>query len=155
MTSHERHGVQNSRQLDCLFYSLFRLAIKETSKFHTTGPLWQPVVSPHQWSLLQKVVPCHEVTSHVIMGCCTKSSLSVRENVYWQLKRLDARRSADRHLNAKKRYYMEYGIWQQKRWDVLGIVIHHITTHLLSIERADWLKLHDMLNARAAKSWQR
>ena len=29
------------------------------------------------------------------------------------------------------------------------------TTRLLSIERADWLKLHDMFNARDAKSWQR
>ena len=28
-------------------------------------------------------------------------------------------------------------------------------THLLSIERADWLKLHDMFNVREAKSWQR
>ena len=30
-----------------------------------------------------------------------------------------------------------------------------LTTHLLSVERADWLKLHDMFNARDAKSWQR
>ena len=26
---------------------------------------------------------------------------------------------------------------------------------MLSIERAEWLKLHDMFNARDAKSWQR
>ena len=30
-----------------------------------------------------------------------------------------------------------------------------ITTHLLSIERADLLKLHEMFKARDAKSWQR
>ena len=29
-----------------------------------------------------------------------------------------------------------------------------LTTHLLSIERADWLKQHDIFNARDAKSWQ-
>ena len=26
---------------------------------------------------------------------------------------------------------------------------------MVSIERADWLKLHDMLNVRDAKSWRR
>ena len=30
-----------------------------------------------------------------------------------------------------------------------------MTTHLLSIERVDWLKLYDMFNARDAQSWQR
>ena len=30
-----------------------------------------------------------------------------------------------------------------------------VSTHLLSIELTDWLKLHDMFNARDAKSWQR
>ena len=30
-----------------------------------------------------------------------------------------------------------------------------ITTHLLSIERADWPKLHDMFKARDANVWQR
>ena len=30
-----------------------------------------------------------------------------------------------------------------------------VTTHLLSIGRADWQKLHYMFNARDAKSWQR
>ena len=30
-----------------------------------------------------------------------------------------------------------------------------LTTHLLSIEHADWLNLHDMFKARDAKSWQR
>ena len=31
----------------------------------------------------------------------------------------------------------------------------HLTTHLLSNERADWPKLHDMFKARDAKTWQR
>ena len=31
----------------------------------------------------------------------------------------------------------------------------YLTTHLLSIERADWLKLREMFNARDAKMWQR
>ena len=35
------------------------------------------------------------------------------------------------------------------------MIVHHITTHLLSIERADWPKLHDMFKARDAKAWQR
>ena len=30
-----------------------------------------------------------------------------------------------------------------------------LTTHLLSIERADWPKLHDMFKARDAIVWQR
>ena len=30
-----------------------------------------------------------------------------------------------------------------------------LTTHLLSIERADWPKLHDVFKARDAKAWQR
>ena len=30
-----------------------------------------------------------------------------------------------------------------------------VTTHLLSIERADWPKLHDMFKARDANVWQR
>ena len=30
-----------------------------------------------------------------------------------------------------------------------------VTTHLLSIERADWPKLHDMFKARDANLWQR
>ena len=36
-------------------------------------------------------------------------------------------------------------------------VSHHIviTTHLLSIERADWPMLHDMFKARDSKTWQR
>ena len=38
-------------------------------------------------------------------------------------------------------------------------VIHSVhtpvmTTHLLSIERVDWPKLHDMFKARDAKAWQ-
>ena len=37
----------------------------------------------------------------------------------------------------------------------LGTQCWIITTHLFSIERADWLNLHDMFNARDAKSWQR
>ena len=31
----------------------------------------------------------------------------------------------------------------------------HLTTHLLSIERTDWPKLHDMFKARDANVWQR
>ena len=30
-----------------------------------------------------------------------------------------------------------------------------LTTHLLSIDRADWQKLHDMFKARDANVWQR
>ena len=30
-----------------------------------------------------------------------------------------------------------------------------VTMHLLSMEGADWLKLHDMFNAHDAKSWPR
>ena len=30
----------------------------------------------------------------------------------------------------------------------------HLTTQLLSIEHADWLKLRDMFKTRDAKSWQ-
>ena len=41
--------------------------------------------------------------------------------------------------------------WVQCHQGRLG----HITTHLLSIERADWPKLHDMFKARDAKAWQR
>ena len=37
----------------------------------------------------------------------------------------------------------------------LDIFVHIITTHLLSVERADWPKLHDMFKARDAKAWQR
>ena len=33
-------------------------------------------------------------------------------------------------------------------------IVFLLTMHLLSIECADWLKLHDMINACAAKSWQ-
>ena len=32
--------------------------------------------------------------------------------------------------------------------------VYCVTTHLLSIECADWPKLHDMLKARDAKAWQ-
>ena len=39
--SHERHGVSNYRQLDCLSNGLFRLRSKETSKLRITGPLWR------------------------------------------------------------------------------------------------------------------
>ena len=33
--------------------------------------------------------------------------------------------------------------------------VEYRTTHLLSIERADWPKLHDMFKARDANIWQR
>ena len=33
--------------------------------------------------------------------------------------------------------------------------VSSITTHLLSIERADWPMLHDMFKARDVKAWQR
>ena len=35
------------------------------------------------------------------------------------------------------------------------ICVVFLTTHLLSIERADWPKPHDMFKARDAKAWQR
>ena len=38
---------------------------------------------------------------------------------------------------------------------ILGKNVVTLTTHLFSIEHADWLKLHDMFKARDAKSWQR
>ena len=31
----------------------------------------------------------------------------------------------------------------------------YLTMHLLSIQRTDWPKLHDMFKARDAKTWQR
>ena len=39
--------------------------------------------------------------------------------------------------------------------DVIMHDILCVTTHLLSVERADWPKLHDMFKARDAKTWQR
>ena len=65
-------------------------------------------------------------------------------------------------------------VWQQRLWNVnpsttfycwkcqlkSGTWRKHrhwgncVITHLLSIERADWLNLHDMFKARGAKSWQ-
>ena len=34
-------------------------------------------------------------------------------------------------------------------------MLTHLTTHMLSIERADWSKLYDMFKARDANIWQR
>ena len=39
-------------------------------------------------------------------------------------------------------------------WEVIGHCSTS-TTHLFSIERADWPKLHDMFKARDAIAWQR
>ena len=44
MTSHERHGVSNQQQIDCLHTSLFGLAT-ETSKHCISGPLWREAVT--------------------------------------------------------------------------------------------------------------
>ena len=33
--------------------------------------------------------------------------------------------------------------------------VKYMATHLLSIELADWPKVHDMFKARDAKAWQR
>ena len=40
VTSHGRHGVSNQGQLDHLFNSLFKLAVKKTPTFRITCPLW-------------------------------------------------------------------------------------------------------------------
>ena len=37
---------------------------------------------------------------------------------------------------------------------LVSILACRLTTHLLSIERADWPKLHDMFKARDANVWQ-
>ena len=34
------------------------------------------------------------------------------------------------------------------------IDVSYLTTHLISVERVDWPKLHDMFKARDAKAWQ-
>ena len=38
---------------------------------------------------------------------------------------------------------------------LVGVNVYSVTTHLFSIERADWPKLHDMFKARDANVWQR
>ena len=48
VTTHERRGVFNHRQLDCLFNSLFRLVLKKVWKFHThNAPGTRKVCSYH------------------------------------------------------------------------------------------------------------
>ena len=37
VTSHERHGVSNYRQIGCLFSSLFRLTTEKAPRLHITG----------------------------------------------------------------------------------------------------------------------
>ena len=51
VTSHKRYGVWNHRQLECLFYSLFRLT-PITSEFRITGLLWG--MPPTTGGFLQK-----------------------------------------------------------------------------------------------------
>ena len=36
----------------------------------------------------------------------------------------------------------------------MAINVYNVTTHLLSIERADWPKLREVFKARDAKTWQ-
>ena len=47
--------------------------------------------------------------------------------------------------------YQSFGLY--KRY--VKTLYKSMTTHLLSTERADWLKLHGMFNARDANNWQR
>ena len=42
-------------------------------------------------------------------------------------------------------YWLTYDVWSD----------NVLTTHLLSVERVNWPKLHDMFKARDAKVWQR
>ena len=53
MTSDERHGVWNHRQIDCLFNSLLRLTSKETTKLRLTGFLCLNATG-HRWFPSQK-----------------------------------------------------------------------------------------------------
>ena len=48
MTSHERHGVPNNRQLDCLFNRLFKLTTKTTWNHRISGSLWWESTS-YRW----------------------------------------------------------------------------------------------------------
>ena len=40
MTSYQRHGIPNHRQLDCVFNSLPRLTKRHKQNFALLGPLW-------------------------------------------------------------------------------------------------------------------
>ena len=56
LTLHDRRGVSNRRQLNCLSNSLFKLASKERPKHHITGPFVRrihqsPVDSPNKLAL--------------------------------------------------------------------------------------------------------
>ena len=62
----ERHGVSNHQPLDCLFYALFKLTSKKTSKVRVTGPLWGkihrwPVNFPHKGPVTRKMFPFDDV----------------------------------------------------------------------------------------------
>ena len=68
LTSHDRRGVSNYKQLDCLFNSLFRSTkLKYQSSFLLThwGSVqwqWQPMDSPHKGSVLKNALPSrHDV----------------------------------------------------------------------------------------------
>ena len=53
LKSNERHGVQNNRQVDCLFNSVFRLTANWTSKLHIIDALWSKCFV-NQWIPLAK-----------------------------------------------------------------------------------------------------
>ena len=61
VTSHERHGVSNHRQMECLFNSLFRLITKKT--IITVSLWWGPTImsgSPHKATVIRRTFPCHD-----------------------------------------------------------------------------------------------
>ena len=51
MTSHERHGVLNHRQVDSLFNNLLRLITQGRSNLHIAGPLWWETTSTNDRSI--------------------------------------------------------------------------------------------------------
>ena len=71
----KRHSVSN-HQLDCLYNSLFRLKIKDTSKLHITGPLrrgihhWFSVDSPHKGPVISMYDQWIPLTNGQLFGEC-------------------------------------------------------------------------------------
>ena len=87
VTSHERRGVSNHRQFDCLFSKFFgqnhitSLTSRHGSAFRITGPLWEesckrnPSVtqtgSPHKGTVTRNAFPWHHVmTLHIDTWVC-------------------------------------------------------------------------------------
>ena len=66
VASHDRHGVSNNRQLECLVNSLFRPTAKGTPKIRITDRFvkesrrWS-YNSLKKWLVMRKAFPCHNV----------------------------------------------------------------------------------------------